>query len=220
MPVGGKIFICEPIELDDSQDRKTELSAQVKSASLSIFDEIVTGFRVPKWTVASMWDIKPDIICLGKGIANGWPLSVVGGRAGVMNCGEYFISSTFSGEIESLFVASAVLDELKTKSMADLMFYGLRMQNNFNRICEPIGVRLVGYGTRAMLNTEHEGTQLLMQEMCKMGVLLGKAWFFNFSHLENNVEEYFMNLLSDAVNRIKLGVVRMEGVGPVTTFRR
>lgn len=39
-----------------------------------IFDEVQTGFRTGKWTASEHLRIKPDIMCLAKGIANGFPM--------------------------------------------------------------------------------------------------------------------------------------------------
>jgi 4-aminobutyrate aminotransferase len=44
-----------------------------------IFDEVQTGFgRTAEWFAADHYGVNPDIIALGKGIANGFPLSAYG----------------------------------------------------------------------------------------------------------------------------------------------
>ncbi len=89
--------IVEPIVTDMSETRiewLRRLRAEcTKHGVLLIFDEIITGFRFPGYSVAQHFGITPDLICLGKAIANGMPLAAVGGKYAVMNCGEYFISS-------------------------------------------------------------------------------------------------------------------------------
>jgi glutamate-1-semialdehyde 2,1-aminomutase len=42
-----------------------------------IFDEIVTGFRVAPGGAQEFLGVLPDLTCLGKGIANGFPLSAL-----------------------------------------------------------------------------------------------------------------------------------------------
>ena len=50
---------------------------------LLVFDEVQTGFgRAGGWTAADHYGIAPDIIAVGKGIANGLPLSAYGTRRG------------------------------------------------------------------------------------------------------------------------------------------
>jgi 4-aminobutyrate aminotransferase len=50
-----------------------------------VFDEVQTGFgRTAEWFAADHYGIDPDIIVLGKGIANGLPLSAYGASANVI----------------------------------------------------------------------------------------------------------------------------------------
>ena len=51
-----------------------------KNKSLLIFDEICTGFRVSIGGAQSLYKVKPDISTFGKGIANGYPLSILAGK--------------------------------------------------------------------------------------------------------------------------------------------
>lgn len=53
---------------------------------LLILDEVQTGFgRTGDWFTSNLYDIRPDIIVLGKAIANGLPLSAVGASAEVFD---------------------------------------------------------------------------------------------------------------------------------------
>ena len=49
-----------------------------------IFDEIVTGFRVANGGAQEYFGVVPDLATLGKGLANGFPLSAVTGRTEIM----------------------------------------------------------------------------------------------------------------------------------------
>lgn len=218
--------IVEPFMLEDTDERKSELADESEwihsQNGMMIFDEVVTGCRVDGWSVATQVQdkIDVDIQVLGKAIANGFPLSVVGGKKDVMDSKEYFISSTFSGEAMSLAACKATLEELRTKSMKDLIFYAKRFRDNFNEMCKPINVEMRGYGTRGMLDITNYHTALLAQECCKGGILFGKAFFYHFGHLESGIEEYVFNIISDAVNKIKGGFLELEGDLPRETFAR
>lgn len=66
---------------------------------LLIFDEVQAGFgRTGKMFGFMYYDITPDIICCGKGISSGLPISCVVGRADIMNLyGPNKMTSTHSG---------------------------------------------------------------------------------------------------------------------------
>lgn len=213
-------YILEPIELDDSSLRKMEVQNSMAKGGLIIFDEVITGFRVPKLSAAKMWNLDPDITVFGKAIANGFPLAVVGGKKYIMDCDEYFISSTFSSEAISLVAAKATIEELMSRNMDDLFFYAKRFQDRLNEIIAPLDINIPGYGTRGMFPVEHENGALFMQECCKAGILFGKAYFFHFGHLEENVEEYVLNVVSDVVSKVSRGGAKLEGKAPAPTFKR
>jgi glutamate-1-semialdehyde aminotransferase len=209
--------IVEAAELDMSEKWKLWLekvrTACTQKGAVMIMDEIVTGFRVPDFTVSRYWDIKPDIILMGKGIANGLPLSVVGGKKDLMNAMDYFVSSTFSGETMGLAACSAVIDEMTTRcSLKDLFYYGERLKDKLNGLHSDITFQ--GYGTRAMLNTTNPTTALFMQEACKAGILFGKAWFYNFSHLEANLEKVLLTTCEEIIHRINRNEVKLQGKLP------
>jgi glutamate-1-semialdehyde aminotransferase len=75
-----------------------------------IYDEIKTAFRVGLDGAAVRWGGNPDLIVLGKALANGFPLAAVGGRADLMGqVQRTWISSTLATEFVSLAAARATL---------------------------------------------------------------------------------------------------------------
>lgn len=217
--------IIESIKLEATEKRKKWLKKLradcTKAKVILIFDEIVTGFRVPKYCVSQWYDVEPDLITFGKAMGNGFPISVCGGKSELMDNPDYFLSATFSGDAMGLAACKATLTELKKKNMDDLIFYGQRFCDSFNKICEPIGSNIQGYGSRGQTDFyENPNTVLLFQEMCKAGVLFGRAFFWNFAHMESEIETQVLSLLQDAVNRIKQGKVKLEGKAPTQSFKR
>jgi glutamate-1-semialdehyde aminotransferase len=214
--------IVEAYHLEDSAEYIAELrelrEACRKNGAVFIIDEIVTGFRVPRLTVSNLYQLDPDIILLGKGMANGFPLSAIGGKRDIIDCGEWFFSTTFSGEAVSLAACQATIEKIQTKSLHDLMFYGKRLQTKLNELHPEIQWK--GYGTRALLNTDNPTTQLLMQECADAGYLLGKAWFFNFSHLEEDIEPRLLTACRAIIENINQGRVKLRGTPPVQIFKR
>ena len=78
------------------------------TGALLVFDEMITGFRFARGGAQELFGITPDLSTLGKGLANGYPLSAITGRADVMKLmEEVFFSFTMGGETLSLAAALA-----------------------------------------------------------------------------------------------------------------
>jgi len=79
-----------------------------------IYDEVQTGFgRTAEWFATDHYGIEPDIIALGKGIANGLPLSAYGASAHLMDSWERGShGTTFGGNPVACAAALAVMDTL------------------------------------------------------------------------------------------------------------
>ncbi len=79
-----------------------------------VFDEVQTGFgRTARWFAADHFDVDPDIIAMGKGIANGLPLSAYGAAAEVIDgwpVGAH--GTTFGGNPVACAAAGAVIGEM------------------------------------------------------------------------------------------------------------
>lgn len=85
-----------------------------------VFDEIKTAFRVALGGAAERWGGDPDLVVLGKALANGFPLAAVGGRADLMRrVGDTWISSTMATEFVSLAAASATLRVVREQALPD-----------------------------------------------------------------------------------------------------
>src|SRR5215213_4970969 len=59
--------------------------ACARHGALLIFDEVMTGFRVAYGGAQELYNITPDLTCLGKIIGGGLPAAAFGGRADVMD---------------------------------------------------------------------------------------------------------------------------------------
>lgn len=89
------------------------------SGALLIVDEIYTGFgRTGKWFACEHGRVAPDIICLGKALTGGFPLSACVGRADIIDAawpastGEAIHTSTFLGHPVGCAMALAQIREL------------------------------------------------------------------------------------------------------------
>jgi 4-aminobutyrate aminotransferase-like enzyme len=88
--------------------------------ALLILDEIYTGFgRTGKWFACEHGGVIPDLICLGKALTGGFPLSACVGRADLMDAawpastGEAIHTSTFLGHPVGCAMALAQISEIR-----------------------------------------------------------------------------------------------------------
>jgi 4-aminobutyrate aminotransferase len=85
---------------------------------LYIADEIQTGFGRTGYMFASEYfGVKPDIICLAKGIANGLPLGACVAKKNIMVWPPGAHASTFSGNPLSCAAALSSIDQIKTRKL-------------------------------------------------------------------------------------------------------
>ncbi|HUR94071.1 MAG TPA: aminotransferase class III-fold pyridoxal phosphate-dependent enzyme [Gemmatimonadales bacterium] len=104
--------------------------------ALLIADEIKTVCRVALGGGCERWGVQPDLVVMGKAIANGFPLAAVAGRADVMaGVNRTWISSTLATEWVSLAAAAATLRVMVSREVpAHLGRVGARLHAGFERL--------------------------------------------------------------------------------------
>jgi 4-aminobutyrate aminotransferase-like enzyme len=92
--------------------------------ALLVLDEIYTGFgRTGKWFACEYSNTVPDLICLGKAMAGGFPISACVGKAAVMEAawprsqGEALHTSTFLGHPVGCAMALAQIEEIRSRDL-------------------------------------------------------------------------------------------------------
>lgn len=85
--------------------------------SLLIFDEVMTGFRVALNCAQGLYDIDPDLTCLGKVIGGGLPVGAYGGKREIMEqvapAGPVYQAGTLSGNPLAMTAGLATLKTLR-----------------------------------------------------------------------------------------------------------
>lgn len=117
--------ILEPLGTQvPPDDYLRQMVEMVRShGAVVIFDEVVSGFRVGLSGYQGLERVVPDLSAFGKAIANGYPLSVLTGRAELMELGgtlhdrnrTFIMSSTYGPERASIGAALATLDIMERK---------------------------------------------------------------------------------------------------------
>jgi 4-aminobutyrate aminotransferase-like enzyme len=112
-----------------------------------IVDEIFTGFgRTGAWFAVDRESVVPDIMCIGKAMGSGFPISAAVGRPDVMDAwplssGEALHTSTFLGNPMGCAAALATIDEferMRLPARAERM--GARAEMRLNALRSVSGV--------------------------------------------------------------------------------
>ena len=222
IPSETAAIIIEPVVTDNSDARIARLRELRDYCTahniVLIFDEVITGFRYPKMSVCNFYNITPDLICMGKAIGGGLPLAIVGGSKKIMECDQYFVSSTFAGETLSLAAAIKTMELLVTKKydIDNLWAKGAEFITKFNSLW-PNKIWIEGYPSRGVFKcTDDLVKAIFWQECVKAGILFGPSWFFNFAHID--VMDSVLNICNDVLNQIKMGNKQLDGEMPTTPF--
>lgn len=213
--------IIEPVILDASQERIAWVRKLredcTRLGTILIFDETITAYRFPKYSFAKYTGCYPDLFIAGKALANGMPISVVGGRADVMEC-DYFVSSTFAGDLAAIAAAMACCDLIVDSqwSIEELWNEGEKFLAEFNAIDHKI--QLVGYPTRAVFKGDDLMKALFWQECLYSGVLFGPSWFINRFHIAER--DNVMDICKTVIAKINNNKVALRGKVPRTPFAK
>lgn len=88
--------------------------------SVLIFDEVMTGFRLEKGGVQSLFGVAADIVCFGKVIGGGLPVGAFASRDEIMRClapeGPVYQAGTLSGNPLAMSAGHALLSALNSDS--------------------------------------------------------------------------------------------------------
>lgn len=108
-----------------------------KHGALLVFDEVMTGFRVALGGAQALYNVTPDLTCLGKVVGGGLPCAAYGGRADLMNKvapqGPVYQAGTLSGNPLAMATGIAMLESLKDGKAYD------RLEKSSARLAAGLG---------------------------------------------------------------------------------
>jgi glutamate-1-semialdehyde 2,1-aminomutase len=164
-----------------------------------IFDEIKTAFRLAIGGAVERYalDQKPDLVVIGKALANGFPLAAVGGRADLMSgTSRTWISSTLATEGVALAAARATLEVFAREDVCGhLHRVGTRLLHGLHELQRRHPASITGVAGIAEMCFLHYATEELShhvaQEAAAHGVLFKRTAynFVSLAHDERAVSE-------------------------------
>ena len=141
-PIAGNIGVVPPVDgfLRGLRDRCTA------NGSLLIFDEVISGFRAAPGGAQAIFDVVPDLTCLGKIIGGGLPVGAYGGRTDVMSlvapAGPVYQAGTLSGNPVAMTAGLWALQRLRPRLYKDLARRGAMLASGFADAARDAGVAL------------------------------------------------------------------------------
>lgn len=196
--------ILEPISLESPAPGFLAGVRRLATAygAVLVFDEVITGFRYARGGAQEYFGVTPDLASMGKGVANGMPLSLVCGRKEVMReFDSIFFSFTFGGETASLAAARATLEVMDREDYWGHVWHqGNALQQAFTDLAQEFGVadsaRCLGQAPWTVIVfqdrdrwTGLELKTLFQQEMLRHGVLFSGSQFLCLGHGDEEIRQ-------------------------------
>src|SRR5213083_539497 len=164
-----------------------------RAGAILIFDEIKTAFRLAIGGAAERYTLKPapDLVVLGKALANGFPLAVVGGRADLMNAANRtWISSTLATEGVALAAARATLEVFERDGVCEHIHrIGTRLLHGLHEVQRTHAGLVTGVAGIAEMCFLHYATEDLSRGVALRAAergLLFKRTAYNFVSLAHD----------------------------------
>jgi len=166
-----------------------------------IFDETITGFRFSNGGAQELFGVTPDLATFGKGLANGYPISAVAGRAEIMKLmEEVFFSFTFGGEMLSLAASLATLQKLEREPVIPTI------RRRGQRILDEAGALITRHGISDIAEicgdpvwtflkvkpaapySDWELKTLVLQEMFARGIMMIGTHNLSYAHSDADID--------------------------------
>ncbi len=217
--------ILEPMNVAEPKDgflEKVKESARRQGAVL-VFDETITGFRYANGGAQEYFGVTPDLATFGKGLANGYPLSAIAGKAEIMKLlEEVFFSFTFGGETLSLAASLASMSKLQREPVIETLrrqgqkvLEGVQQLIAKHRVDEVLSIS--GHPSWTFLHFRDargyslwEFKTLFMQEVLARGFLTFGTHNMSYAHSDKDIAELLsaydqvFPMLADALENKKL----------------
>ncbi|HEX5108292.1 MAG TPA: glutamate-1-semialdehyde 2,1-aminomutase [Vicinamibacterales bacterium] len=206
-PIAGNMGLVAPVEgfLRGLRERCSS------SGILLLFDEVISGFRASAGGAQAVFDVRPDLTCLGKIIGGGLPVGAYGGRADIMEmvapAGPVYQAGTLSGNPVAMSAGLWALKRLTPRLYRDLARRGSMLAqgladaaraarvavqvNAFGSLVTPFFTTtpVRDYDSALLANTAAYAT--FFNGMLKRGVYPPpsqfEAWFVSAAHTDRHV---------------------------------
>ena len=183
-----------------------------KHAAVSIFDEVITGFRLALGGAREYFDLEPDLSVYAKAMAGGFSISAVGGRADIFAAiadGRTSHFGTYNGNPISVAAARATIEILSEPGTFDRMHqHGYAIRQALEEAAQENNQQLVTCGTgsafhvhfgldqaptnyRDIMAADQETGNRFRAALLAQGVynLPGGRWYVGATHQDEQLQQ-------------------------------
>jgi glutamate-1-semialdehyde 2,1-aminomutase len=222
-PIAGNMGVVAPADgfLQGLRERCSSLGL------LLVFDEVISGFRASAGGAQAVFDVQPDLTCLGKIIGGGLPVGAYGGRADVMGmvapAGPVYQAGTLSGNPVAMTAGLWALARLTPRLFKDLARRGSTLAqgladaardarvplqvNAFGSLVTPFFTKTPVRDYDSALKADAGAYGTFFRGMLKRGVYPPpsqfEAWFLSAAHTDRDIAKTI-----DAARRAMRDVAR------------
>lgn len=207
LDLAGIILEVPPLEWGHDVDEISSFLTRIQNLAshmgvLFILDEVVTGFRYGLGGASAMYGVNPDLVCFGKGMANGWPIACLGGDRDLMDYfrgGGVFLSTTNGGDVFSLLATIETINVLQDFSVLERLWsIGRQIGDGLSRLLKTYNIpaTLLGNDARMVIKwrddlygSASEIKTLWLSQTIRHGVLFGGPIFPMVSHTDPDIEK-------------------------------
>jgi len=147
---------------------------------LIVINEVATGAgRTGKWFGFQHYDLKPDMVAIGKGIGNGYPVSVAvipGQVAGVLENHHFHFSQSHQNDPLGATVVTEVIDTINDENLVERSRkLGEKTMTRLESMKKPGSILKEIRGRGLMIAIEFtQDAELVQKELIKKGFIVAK----------------------------------------------
>jgi len=181
-PIHQKMEIPKPGFLEGARELAN------KYGTVLVFDEVRTCFRLRMGGAQELYGVTPDLTVLGKGMANGYAISVVTGKADVMMAAaqKLFISSTFFPNSDGYIAALKTIEIMERDNVLNNIWEkGNRLLSKIQNIIEKyeVGAELSGVAPMFFITFKRDEANTQKEKRDDFYTqLIRKGFFFTPHH--------------------------------------
>ena len=207
-PIAGNMGLVPPAEgfLEGLREVTKEHGA------LLIFDEVISGFRASYGGAQKVFDVMPDLTCLGKIIGGGLPVGAYGGRREIMEhvapVGPVYQAGTLSGNPVAMAAGIAALTELAKPGVYEMIEgKAKKLADGLRAAAEKAGVKVAVNHSASLLtvffteqpvdnyaaamSSDTAKFKVFFQSMLNQGIYLPpsqfECWFVSLAHSDEDL---------------------------------